>query len=107
MIILPSKDQRRPDWGEGLDKDGPPRDGSAEHYCVNRTHDPSRPRRFLGPPNSPPVCIPCQKANWAAYEKAKAEGRPMGNRALPGASVTRGSESVTRLIVVPNRLLDI
>jgi len=104
LIILPSADQRRPEHGAGLDRDGPPRDSTIELKCEGLDHPADVPRRFDSPANSPsiPICHLCRKHNWERHKAAKAGLAP---NTLRGTGTTRGAKPVSKLIVVPNRWL--
>ena len=113
LIILPSSGQRRPEHGAGLDRDGPPRDLTEEQVCECFTHPPDKTRRFVAPGEvrsgqvvkPPPICPACRKANLAAYKRSVAEGVRDGNNRMRVARATSGAKPISRIVMLPDRLL--
>lgn len=107
LIILPPKEDRKPEHGAGLDRDGPPRDLTVERYCEGRHHPKDKSRRFDAPPGYPPIplCPPCRRQNQTWHDQVKAGLMSESESPLHRTHANRGGKGVDRLIVVPNRTL--
>lgn len=92
ILILPGQNDRTPERGAGLDRDGPPGRDAVEGYCVAEFHDRTMPRRFDWVAGMPPtVCPHCREFMTKYHKKAQAGLVPMGNRMIKGGQASQGA----------------